>query len=345
MSIIDPSATNIQAYKTYRNIYNSLIRKSCKIYYQQHLNTFKRNPKKTLAILKEAMGGGTQNEEINDISINNTRITDKMQIAEEFNNFFSNIGKQISNSIAPSPIDPLSYINTPPDVPSLEFFPCYPAQIITLVKNFENKSSPDLDGLSVNLIKKVVIEIAVPLSHIFTLSLNQGIFPELFKTARVVPIFKARDKTYCDNYKPISLVKTLSKVLEKIVQISLVNHLELNHLIYKHQYGFLQGRSTEQNLIQVVNTVGQALNDGNLAIGIFLDLRKVFDVCDHNTLLSKLKKYGINGTVLEWFKSYLTNRKQVVDVSGHFSKPQNLDISTIQGSLLGPILFLSYIHQ
>ncbi len=133
--------------------------------------------------------------------------------------------------------------------------------------------------------------------------------------------------------------------MEKIVQISLVNHLELNNLIYKHQYGFLRARSTEHNLIHVVNNVSKALNDGNLALGVFLDLRKAFYVCDHGILLSKIKRYGIADTALEWFRSYLSNRKQVVDISGHLSQPQQLDISTIQGSLLGPILFLIYIND
>jgi hypothetical protein len=345
ISLTKPSASNIQTYKTYRNIYNSLIRKSRKMYFQQKLNNFRRNPKKTWMVLKEAMGGGAPLDDISDISVNGVHISDKTQMADEFNNFFSCIGKQISDSIPPSTINPLSYLNNLPDVPNLEFFPCGPNQIITLVRSFENKSSPDLDGISINLIKKVIVEIATPLSHIFTLSLNHGVFPELFKTVRVVPIFKSGDKTSCDNYRPISLVKTLSKVLEKIVQISLVNHLEINKLIYKHQYGFLRARSTEHNLIQVVNMVSQALNGGDMAIGVFLDLRKAFDVCDHGILLSKLNKYGITGKALDWFISYLTNRKQVVDISGYLSNPQPLDISTIQGSLLGPILFLVYIND
>jgi hypothetical protein len=119
--------------------------------------------------------------------------------------------------------------------------------------------------------------------------LDQGIVPKLFKTVCVVPIFKSGDKTSCDNYRPISLVKSLSKILEKLIQISLVNHLEMNKLLYKHQYGFLRTRSTEQNLIVVVNMVNQALNDGDLSIGFFLDLRKAFDVCDHGIFLMKLK--------------------------------------------------------
>jgi hypothetical protein len=120
----------------------------------------------------------------------------------------------------------------------------------------------------------------------FSLSLNFGIFPDLFKTVRVVPIFKSGDKTQCDNYKPISLVKSLSKILKKIVQINLVNHLELNNLLYKHQYGFLHAKSSEHNLIHVINNIALSLNDGDLAIGVFLDLRKAFDVSDHNIRLT-----------------------------------------------------------
>jgi hypothetical protein len=320
--IANPTPVNVLKYKTYRNIYNSLIRKSRKLFYQQKLNTFKHNPKKTWSILKEAMGGDSARDDITNITVNNVCITDKAQMAEEFNNFFVHIGKHISDSIPVSPINPLSYINTPPDTPNLEFYPCHPGQIIDLVKNFDNKSSPDLDGISINFIKLIILEIATPLAHIFTLSLNLGIFPDLFKTVRVVPIFKSGNKASCDNYRPISLVKSLSKILEKIVQISLVNHLELNNLLYKHQYGFLRAKSTEHNLIHVINNIANSLNEGDLAIGVFLDLRKAFDVCDHKILLSKLSKYGISGTVLEWFTSYLSNRKQVVDLSGYLSKPQ-----------------------
>jgi hypothetical protein len=344
-SLVNPTLENSNAYKIYRNLYNALIRKSRKMYFSHQLNLARHNPKKTWSILKEAIGQGDTRNEINDLLVDGANITDKQQIAEEFNIFFSHIGKHISNSIPPSSTDPLSFINTPVATPTLEFYPCGPSQFIDLVKSFDNKSSPDLDGISINFIKKISVEIALPLSHIFSLSLSQGIFPEHFKTARVVPIFKTGNRSLCDNYRPISLVKSFSKILEKIVQISLTNHLELNNLLYTHQYGFLRNRSTEHNLTQVINHISLALNNGNFSIGVFLDLKKAFDVCDHHILLAKLSKYGITGLALEWFKSYLSGRKQVVDISNNFSTPQNLDISVIQGSLLGPTLFLIYIND
>ncbi len=134
-------------------------------------------------------------------------------------------------------------------------------------------------------------------------------------------------------------------MLDKIVSVKLTNYLQLNKLLYKHQYGFQRGLSTEHNLIHVVNYISNALNNGNYCIGIFLDLRKAFDVCSHDILLKKLKKFGIEGKVHDWFSSYLSNRKQKVDVNGTLSLESIINISVLQGTTLGPILFLCYIND
>jgi len=118
-----------------------------------------------------------------------------------------------------------------------------------------------------------------------------------------------------------------------------------NDLLYVHQYGFLPNRSTEHNLLQIVNYISKALNDGNYCIGVFLDLKKAFDVCSHEILLKKLVRMGIRGTSLLWFKNYLAGRSQYVDINGSKSDPLEIDISVIQGSTLGPILFLCYIND
>ena len=119
------------------------------------------------------------------------------------------------------------------------------------------------------------------------MSLDNGIFPEKLKISRIVPVYKSGDPKSCDNYRPIALVNTLSKILEKIVSISLTNHLQINNLLYRHQYGFQREKSTEHNLIHLVNYISQALNKGNFCVGIFLDLKKAFDVCSHPILLKK----------------------------------------------------------
>ena len=149
----------------------------------------------------------------------------------------------------------------------------------------------------------------------------------------------------CDNYRPIALLSTLSKVLEKIVCVQLINHLDRNKILYKHQYGFQRNKSTEHSIIHALNFIGQAMNDNKYAIGVFFDLKKAFDVCSHDILLMKLSRMGIRGTALAWFKSYLADRSQVVDINGHHSRSRKIKISVLQGSILGPILFLCFIND
>jgi hypothetical protein len=179
------------------------------------------------------------------------------------------------------------------------------------------------------MIKFIGDEIANPLSHIFNISLNSGVFPAKLKLCRVIPIFKSGDILNCDNYRPISLLSSISKVLEKIVSKKLISHLLTNDLLYVHQYGFLPNRSTEHNLLQILNYISKALDDGNFCIGVFLDLRKAFDVCSHEILLKKLQKMGIRGVALNWFKNYLAGRSQFVDINGTKSDPLSIDISVI----------------
>jgi hypothetical protein len=205
--------------------------------------------------------------------------------------------------------------------------------------------STDAQGISTKMVKFVGNEIATPLAHIFNLSLSSGNFPKKLKLCRVIPLFKAGNALECDNYRPISLLSSISKILEKIVAQKLIHHLLSNDLLYSHQYGFLPNRSTEHNLMQIMNYISQALNEGNLCIAVFLDLRKAFDVCNHEILLKKLEKMGVRGIAHVWFQNYLAGRSQFVDISGEHSDALNIEISVIQGSILGPILFLCYIND
>jgi hypothetical protein len=130
-----------------------------------------------------------------------------------------------------------------------------------------------------------------------------------------------------------------------MVSIQLINHLELNNLLYHHQYGFQPKKTKEHNLTHLSNYIFNALNEKKYCIGLFLDFKKAFDVCPYSIHLKKLKKYGINGNTHEWFKSYLSDRIQKVDINGNLSSEKVFNISVIQGSILGPILFLIYIND
>jgi hypothetical protein len=217
-------------------------------------------------------------------------------MAEEFNNFFTSIGTKISNSISQTNTDPINLMPTYDVQHDLQFGQMSQAEFINIVSSMQSKNSSDINGISTKMLKFVKYELATPLVHLFNRSLSTGILPSKLKTSRTVPIFKAGNKNLCDNYRPISLLSTLSKILEKYVANKLVNHLETNGILYENQYGFMRGRSTVHNLLQLTNYICKELNEKKLVVGVFLDLRKAFDVVPHNILIKKLSKMGIAGT-------------------------------------------------
>ena len=334
-----------EKYKLYRNIYNSLIRLSKKIYFEQGLRKYKSNPKKTWELLNEITCRKAKKKGVTKIVSGDTTLSDPTQIANTLNNFFTNIGSQIADSVKETHVDPR--LNMPQIDENIKFDigSTGPGHVVDIIKSLPTKNSTDLLGLSTKMLKFISYEICTPLSHIFAMSLEQGIFPEMLKTSRTVPIFKTGDPCNVDNYRPISLVNTISKVIEKMVAIKLSNYLQINKLISPWQFGFQRKLSTEHNLINVTNYIGNAINNGEYCIGVFFDLKKAFDVVQHHILIPKLNKMGIEGNALNWFTSYLKNRKQVVDIEGSFSDEGDINCSVLQGSILGPILFLCFIND
>jgi hypothetical protein len=167
-------------------------------------------------------------------------------------------------------------------------------------------------GFSTNLLKKVSHSILKPITHIFGCSLTTGVVPSKLKIAKVIPVFKSGDASDINNYRPISLLSSFSKILEKIVQNRLVKYLDLFNLITPQQFGFRSGHSTTHPMTLLLNKVTDALNKKKHSIILFCDLKKAFDTCNHQILLRKLKNLGVTGTELDWFKNYLTDRKQFV---------------------------------
>ena len=146
-------------------------------------------------------------------------------ITNEFNEFFANAGKHVAAQISKTSVVPESFIPAKKS-PNLEFSNTSPGEIVDIIKGFQSKTSSDIDGISMKLLKAVAIEISSPLAHIFNLSLKKGIFPSALKLSRVVPIHKAGKTDLCDNYRPIALLSSISKNLEKIESLKLVNHLD-----------------------------------------------------------------------------------------------------------------------
>jgi exonuclease III len=344
ISIKDPSVENISAFKLYRNLYNRILRASKKLYFDNNLKKAKKNPKKTWSLLKEAIGQPPSKEKIEKVVVNDTPVTDPINIAESFNNFFAGVPQKIVNDIPVIHTTPESFLPNK-TFHEMQLPNTSQAEIVSIIRAMQSKSSTDLDGIPMKILKLVALEIGLPLSHICNLSLSSGTFPSSMKAGKVIPVHKAGDKSLCDNYRPIALLNTFSKILEKVMANRLVDHLDFNKIIDPNQYGFQRSRNTEHNLLQVINYISNELNNGNYCVGVFLDLRKAFDTVSHDILLKKLAHYGITGIPLRWFTSYLADRTQQVEIEGSLSRPCPINISILQGSILGPILFLIQIND
>ena len=170
-------------------------------------------------------------------------------------------------------------------------------------------------------------------------------FPSELKLAKVVPIFKAGASNKITNYRPISVLSFFSKVFEKIIYNHLIDFMNHNDILYGYQFGFRKGHSTQQAIITLVNKIISCLDNGDLVIGVFLDLKKAFDTVDHKILLKILYTYGVRDVALKLLESYLSDRYQYVVYDNQKSETLSITCGVPQGSIQGPMLFIIYMND
>ena len=177
------------------------------------------------------------------------------------------------------------------------------------------------------------------------LSMTECVFPSERKIAKVLPLYKGDNSMIFNNYRPVSLLNIVSKVFEKVMYTRLVSFLENQKILYNKQFGFRKLHSTYMALMLLVDKITKVIKMEEYRIGVFLDFSKAFDTVDHAILLLKFYHYGIRGSALSWFNSYLSNRKQYMSYDNMPSTIRTISCGVPQGSILGPVLFLLYMND
>lgn len=337
-----------EEFKTEKESLAKIIQNTKDSYYYNQFMCCLNKPKKMWTLVNYlAKNKIVSNYAPTKLIIRNKQLTNTKDICDEFNKYFSTIGCLLANKI------PKVYHDNPQNAlpciaqnsKLLTFDPCSADEILKIIINLDSNSSTGLDGISTKSIKCLKDSISFNLAKCFNNLLQNGVFPDSMKLAKVTPIHKSGVKTDPGNFRPISVLPILSKILEKILHHRLEKYLNSINYIYQRQYGFRRKRNTLTATIDLVTKIRSKIDNKNIALGLFIDLKKAFDTISPVLMIKKLKSIGIDGTALKMFESYLQNRFQVVKIDNTESSKCPVTFGIPQGSILGPLLFITYINN
>ena len=192
------------------------------------------------------------------------------------------------------------------------------------------------------MLKDAALVLTKPLTFIINLSLETGVVPSEWKVAKVIPLYKSGSQAEIDNYRPISILPTLSKILEKIVYKQLMAHFERHNLLFEYQFGFRPNRSTELAVTYFTDFIRKEADSGKATGAVFIDLTKAFDTISHSIMLSKLSRYGVSDMELQWLTDYLFLRKQIVHFKGCSLNRIQLTLESLREVFSGLFFFSSF---
>ena len=319
-----------QRFKSYEKIVKKDIKQAKQRYFDQIFTAYKNDMKKTWKTINETLNRNKKKSNVASILYHNGNVlSNAKDTANAFNVYFANIGKNLASEIEQNITDNTDYtqyVSTPLTETKLQFKCITDNDTQRAIDKLENKSSSGHDGISNKLLKLLKIELSKSLTLIINQMITTGIFPDSFKISKITPLFKKGDASMLSNYRPISLLPTISKIFERILYKQLYDYFNSNNLLAEEQYGFRTNHSTEYAAIKLVDNVSKEMELGNTPTALYIDLSKAFDTLSFDILLYKLNYYGIKDNAFKLLKNYLTNRRQYVVFNSQNS--ETLDIST-----------------
>jgi hypothetical protein len=351
----DKCQDNFETFKSLRNHVQQLVHKAKKEFFTNSIEQNKTDSKALWKTLKSlglpSKKASTDSSSNICLKINDNICFEKKLIAETFNSFYTTVACKLVEKL-PKCVEKFgcnfvsSFYSSKGVIPnSFSFNLVSETKVLKYLQSLGLNKATGLDGISSRFLKDGSPIIVGPITHIINLSLIQGIVPDELKSARVVPLYKKNDKLSVGNYRPVSILNIVSKVLEKVVYDQVESYFTDKDLLYKFQSGFRRGFSTDTCLIYLTDFIRKETDQGNYVGMLLLDLQKAFDTVDHSILIMKLSASGLGKNIVRWFSSYLSDRQQLVDISGTFSSTATVTCGVPQGSILGPLLFLIYVND
>lgn len=329
-------------YIKYRNIFNLLLKTAKKDYYVNQFGMCTGNNKQTWSVINNVLG------------IKKNKSTDPKVLFDEDSKVFLKQPGKISNFVNSWFCRFSSQGNTPLAgtgsdgfercEKSAFFQPTCISEIWNIIKNMKDSHSSGLDNISNWMIKRTT-KIFHILVHLFNISMAEGVFPDSLKPGKIILKYKGGTESDVNNYRPITILSPISKILEKVIVNRIVSFLNVNKLLNKNQYAFQQGKGCDDVLFVATEFIKKALDSGNYVFGAAIDLSKAFDNVSHKLLLGKLNNLGFRGICLDFLSSYLSKRMLKSLVGGSLSDAGYLKRGVPQGSVLGPILFNIFIND